>query len=144
MSCNSDHIKICVISLEWFCCERGVLNQIIAVDGILTRACEPELKWHSSSHYGNTRFHELHHQLMIILVYSIQGVLVCHPISQGQIVNTQYYSRFSITTCVVQLGRSVQNLKMGTFLHLGVGCAAVPTLFWPQSMIDYDLIPKLR
>ena len=43
------YYKMCRINLEWFRCERGLLNQIIAVGGLLTRACELVLKWQSST-----------------------------------------------------------------------------------------------
>jgi len=125
------------VSLECFCCERSVLNQIMHLMEF----------WHglvnqnsSVIHSQSPRKHKVLRtppsmNLMISLVYGIQGVFVCHPISQDHIVNTQFYSHFSSTIFVVQLGRNVQNLlKMGSFLHWGVGCAAVPTLFWPQSM----------
>jgi hypothetical protein len=53
---------MCHVNLEWFCCERGVLSQIIAVDGMLTWACEPEQKQQSStSHHGSPRSHKIYH-----------------------------------------------------------------------------------
>jgi hypothetical protein len=48
-------------------------------------------------------------KLIIIVAYDIQGVPECHTIPQGQIVSAQYYSNFCSTTCVMQLGRSIQN-----------------------------------
>lgn len=99
------YYKMFCISLEWFCCEKGVLNQIMQLVEF----------WHALL---NQNSNDIHPQslwkhkvpqtpssvkLMISLVYGIQGVFACHPISQGQIVNTQFYSHFSSTICVVQL-----------------------------------------
>jgi len=108
------------ISLEWFCCKRGVLNQIMQLmefwHGLVNQnssVIHPQSQGSANSIICEPDDH---------LVYGIQGVFVCHPISQGQIVNTQFYSHFSSTICVVQLGRNVQNLlKMGSFLHWGGG-----------------------
>jgi hypothetical protein len=131
------YYKMCRISLEWFCCERSVLNQIMQLmefwHGLVNQNSNdihPQSLWkHKVSQTPSSM------KLMISLIYGFHGVFVCHLITQVQIVNPQFYSHFSSIICVVQLGRSVQDLlKMGSFLHWGVGCAAVPTLLWPQSM----------
>ena len=58
---------------------KGCVKSDNAVDGILTHACERELKRHSSTVTMETQGSTYS---ITSLVYGIQGAFVCHPISQ--------------------------------------------------------------
>jgi hypothetical protein len=102
----------------------------------LTCASEPELKRHSS-----TVTMETQGSTNSIICEADDQFGIWHPRcfcmpsyftgSDCEYTVLQSFQQYHLCCAV----RSVQNLlKMGSFLHWGVGCAAVPTLFWPQSM----------
>ena len=96
--------ETCRINLERFQQEgQAMLNRIIAVNETWARAYEPELKRQSSEwrHQGLPRRRKVRQnpsptEVMVILAYDCQGVLVCHPVCEGLTVNAAYYSSFLV------------------------------------------------
>jgi hypothetical protein len=86
------------INLERHRREGDMLNRIIATDGTWSRAYEVEFvpcssEWHHSHlpRKCKVRQNPTSTNLLLILVYDVQGVVVCHhPPPQNQTVNAQY------------------------------------------------------
>ena len=86
-----------------------MLNNIITIDDTCIR--EPELKrqsaeWRPEGSPRREKFRQNPSpvKLMVILAYDVQGVILCHFVPHGEIVNAQYYAAYLLITYVAQLG----------------------------------------
>ena len=77
----------------------NLLNNKITIDGTWVRAYEPELKCQSAEwrHEGSLQRQKFGQnpspvQLIIILAYDFQGVILCHFVPHGETINAQYYA----------------------------------------------------
>ena len=93
--------KICRNHLERYQNGENLLNNIITIDETWVRASEPEIKRHSANwrHEGSPRRQKFRQnpspvRLMVILVYDVQGVILCHFVPHGETVNAQYYAAY--------------------------------------------------
>ena len=78
-----------------------MLNNILTIDETWVRAYETELKRQSAElrHEGSLRRQKFRQNpspvnLMVILAYDVQGVILCHFVPHGETVNAQYYAAY--------------------------------------------------
>ena len=78
-----------------------MLNNIITIDETWDRVYEPELKRQSAEwrHEGSRRRQKFRQNpspvnLMVILAYNVQGVILCHFLPHSETVNAQYYAAY--------------------------------------------------
>ena len=72
------------------------MNNIITIDETWVRTYEPELKSQTADwrYEGSPRRQKFRQnlppvKLMVILVYDVQGVILCHFVPHGETVNAQ-------------------------------------------------------
>ena len=89
------------IHLEWYQNGENLLNNIITIDETWVRAYEPELNRQSAEwrHEGSPRRQKFRQnpspvKIIVILVYDVQGVILCHFVPHCEIVNAQYYAAY--------------------------------------------------
>ena len=77
------------------------MNNIITTDETWFRAYEPELKrqsveWRREGSSRRQKFGQNPSpvKLVLILVYGVQGVILCHFVPHGETVNAQYYAAY--------------------------------------------------
>ena len=132
------------------------------------RAYEPELKCQSAEwrHDGSPRRQKFPHnpspvKLMVILAYDVQGVILCHIVPRGELVNAQYYAAYlqnhlrraarrkrlqlqNVIFCIIML-LHIRRFVTGIYYDAADGEALEHPPYSPDlSLCDYDLIPKLK
>jgi len=73
-------------------------------------------------------------QLLIILVYNAQGVLVCHPVAHGQVWMNSVASRFYSTTYITQL---MINVQIWSKCHIFIHNAAANSLDTVKNILQH-------
>ena len=86
----------------------NLLNNVITIDETWVRAYEPELKCQSAEwrHEGSPQTQKFcQNPSPVILVYDVQGVILCHFVPHGETVNAQYYTAYlqNHLRCAVRL-----------------------------------------
>ena len=100
-------------------------------------------------------------KLMVILAYDTQGVILCHFVPRGEIVNAQYYAAYLQNHLHRTARRKWSQLQIVIILHVNatelkaIGVRDLlrrwrwevlehPLYSLDLSHCDYDLIPKLK